>query len=77
MLINADFKQQVVIRPDDYQWVDSPSPGVERMMLDRMGKETGHATSLVRYAADSVFPAHVHSGGEEILVLEGEFSDQQ
>jgi anti-sigma factor ChrR (cupin superfamily) len=76
MRINADFKQKVVIRPDDYQWVPSPSPGVERMMLDRMGKEAGHATSLVRYAADSVFPAHVHSGGEEILVLEGEFSDQ-
>ena len=45
-------------------------------MLDRIGKETGHATSLVRYAADSEFPAHVHSGGEEILVLEGEFSDE-
>ena len=45
-------------------------------MLDRIGKETGHATSLVRYAPDSVFPAHVHTGGEEILVLEGEFSDE-
>jgi len=76
MRINADFKQKVVIRPDDYQWVPSPSPGVERMMLDRIGEETGHATSLVRYAPDTVFPAHVHSGGEEILVLDGEFSDQ-
>jgi anti-sigma factor ChrR (cupin superfamily) len=76
MFINADFSQRVVIRPDDYQWVPSLATGVERMMLDRIGKETGHATSLVRYAPDSVFPQHVHSGGEEILVLEGEFSDE-
>jgi len=76
MRFNADFKEKIVIRPSDYQWVASPSPGVERMMLDRIGKESGHATSLVRYAPDSVFPAHLHSGGEEILVFEGEFSDE-
>jgi len=76
MRINADFSQRVVIRPDNYQWVPSPAAGVERMMLDRIGKEVGRATSLVRYAPDSEFPAHVHSGGEEILVLEGEFSDE-
>jgi len=76
MRINADFDKKVVIRPNDYQWVPSPAAGVERMMLDRIGKETGHATSLVRYAPDSVFPTHVHSGGEEVLVLEGEFSDE-
>ena len=76
MRINADFKQRVVIRPDDYQWTPSPAAGVERMMLDRIGEETGRATSLVRYVPDSEFPAHVHSGGEEILVLEGEFSDE-
>ena len=76
MRINTDFSQRVVIRPDDYQWTPSPAAGVERMMLDRIGKEVGRATSLVRYAPDSAFPAHVHSGGEEILVLEGEFSDE-
>ena len=76
MRINADFSQKVVIRPDDHLWVASPSPGVKRMMLDRIGEETGHATSLVRYTPDSVFPTHVHSGGEEILVLKGEFSDE-
>ena len=76
MRINADFSQKVVIRPDDHQWVASPSPGVERMMLDRIGEETGHATSLVRYIPGSVFPTHVHSGGEEIFVLSGEFSDE-
>ena len=76
MRINADFNQRVVIRSDDYQWIPSPAAGVERMMLDRIGKETGHATSLVRYAANSTFPSHEHLGGEEILVLKGEFSDE-
>jgi len=51
-------------------------PGVERMMLDRIGDEVARATSLVRYAPNSVFSPHVHHGGEEFLVLEGEFGDE-
>lgn len=77
MKVNADFSHRVVITPKDYQWLDSPVVGVERMMLDRIGAETGHATSLVRYAPNSSFPTHVHDGGEEILVLSGVFSDEQ
>ncbi len=76
MRINADFTQRAVIRPDDYEWIDSPMPGVERMMLDRIGDEVARATSLVRYAPNSTFSPHVHSGGEEFLVLEGEFGDE-
>ena len=74
--INADFEQRIVIRPADYQWVDSPMPGVERMMLDRIGDEDARATSIVRYAPFSEFSPHTHSGGEEFLVLEGVFSDE-
>lgn len=55
MHINSDFAQRVVIRPQDYHWVDSPMPGVERMMLDRIGDEVARATSLVRYAPNSTF----------------------
>lgn len=76
MKLNADFAERVVVRPDDYRWVDSPVPGVERMMLDRIGDEVARATSLVRYAPNSTFSAHVHAGGEEYLVLEGEFGDE-
>jgi len=74
--LNADFSKKAVIRPNEYQWVDSPMPGVERMMLDRIGDEVARATSLVRYAPNSTFSPHVHSGGEEFLVLEGEFGDE-
>ncbi len=76
MRLNADFAESVVIRPEDYTWVDSPMPGVERMMLDRIGDEVARATSLVRYAPGSTFSSHVHTGGEEFLVLEGEFGDE-
>ncbi|MGI9221021.1 MAG: cupin domain-containing protein [Woeseiaceae bacterium] len=64
------------MRPEDYEWVDSPMPGVERMMLDRIGNEIARATSLVRYAPGSTFSQHVHGGGEEFFVLEGEFGDE-
>ena len=51
--------------------------GVERRMLDRQGAEVARATSIVRYAPGSSFECHRHGGGEEILVLEGTFSDDQ
>ncbi len=73
---NADFDQRVVILPKGYDWVSSPMPGVERMMLDRVGGEIARATTIVRYAPNSVFSSHVHDGGEEYLVLEGVFSDE-
>lgn len=76
MQINSDFTQRVVVRPEDASWVASPLPGIERLMLDRMGAETGRATSIVRYAPGSSFSTHAHIGGEEFLVLEGVFSDE-
>lgn len=74
--INADFGKRIVIRQEDYQWIDSPMPGVERMMLDRIGDEVARATSIVRYAPFSEFSPHVHTGGEEFFVLAGVFSDE-
>ncbi|MFG6665607.1 cupin domain-containing protein [Halomonas sp. HNIBRBA4712] len=76
MRLNADFSRFACVTPDQYAWVASPSAGVERMMLDRIGDEVARATSLVRYAPNSRFERHVHGGGEEILVLEGVFGDE-
>ena len=75
-LINADFTQRVVIATDALPWIPSPQAGVERRLLDRIGGEVARATSLVRYAPSSVFPAHEHALGEEFLVLSGVFSDE-
>ncbi|MEW6992775.1 cupin domain-containing protein [Colwelliaceae bacterium MEBiC 14330] len=74
--INHDFSQRIVIKPDQYQWVKSPLPGVERMMLDRIGDEVARASSIVRYAPFSEFSPHTHTGGEEFFVLDGVFSDE-
>jgi len=76
MRLNADFDQRVVIRPEDYEWRDSPANGVRRMMLDRIGDEVARATTIVEFAPNSFFDAHTHDGGEEYLVLEGVFSDE-
>ncbi|KQQ96923.1 cupin domain-containing protein [Massilia sp. Leaf139] len=76
MRINADFSQPVIVTPRQHAWLASPQAGVERVMLDRIGAEQARATSLVRYAPQSFFPVHTHPAGEEILVLEGTFSDE-
>lgn len=76
MNINADFTCRVAVHAGQLPWSPSPSPGVERRMLDRIGNEVARATSIVRYAPGSEFPLHVHGGGEEFLVLDGIFSDE-
>lgn len=76
MELNADFKTRVVIHSDQLEWIASPMPGVDRRMLDRIGGEVARATTIVRYAPDSKFSAHTHTGGEEFIVLEGVFQDE-
>ncbi|MGH1371749.1 MAG: cupin domain-containing protein [Cellvibrionaceae bacterium] len=75
-MINMDFTQSVVINTNDSEWVASPKPGVWRKPLAREDAERGHATSIVRYEAGASFHSHNHPGGEEILVLDGTFSDE-
>ena len=76
-LIYSDLSRSAVVRPDDYRWQPSPVPGVDRMMLDRVGGEVARATTVVRYAPNSEFLAHSHGGGEEFFVLDGVFADEQ
>ena len=75
-MLNMDFEQRVVINTNEVEWAASPMPGVWRKRLAREEAERGHATSIVRYDAGARFSQHDHPLGEEILVLEGIFSDQ-
>jgi anti-sigma factor ChrR (cupin superfamily) len=75
MQINHDFSQRVQLNTAAMPWLASPAGGVDRRMLERMGAENGHATSIVRYHPGARFAEHFHPGGEEILVLSGVFSD--
>ena len=76
MKINAEFDQRVVVHSADMDWLDSPMAGVSRRPLDRVGGEVARATTIVRYAPGSHFSPHVHTGGEEFIVLEGVFQDE-
>jgi anti-sigma factor ChrR (cupin superfamily) len=75
-MVNADFALKAVMNTQDMNWEPSPVPGVERKYLDRVGGEVAIASTVVKYAANSSFTRHAHDSGEEILVLEGVFSDE-
>ncbi len=74
--LNDDLSQRVIMHGADLPWIDSPSPGVQRRPLFRIGCEKARATTLVRYEPGSHFSTHRHPRGEEFLVLEGVFEDE-
>jgi len=76
MEINVDFDHRVLVHADALDWQASPIAGVDRRMLDRIGGEVARATTIVRFAPNSKFSAHTHTGGEEFIVLEGVFQDE-
>ena len=76
-LINADLSVRAVAHTEQMQWTRSPSGTVWRKRVHLVGEpESGQVTSIVRYEPKSSFPSHDHPDGEEILVLEGIFSDE-
>ena len=74
--LNLDFSKFLAIDTEQMTWAGSPAEGVERKPLARENKESGHATSIVRYQAGAKFKRHLHPLGEEIFVLSGVFSDE-
>lgn len=75
-MLNMNFAERIVIETESISWLASPAQGVWRKPLEREDAESGHTTSIVRYEAASQFKTHPHPMGEEILVLDGVFSDQ-
>ena len=76
-MIHGDLSVRVVVDSKTLPWTISPSAGVWRKRLHLVGPtESGQVTSVVRFRENSRFPAHDHPEGEEILVLEGVFSDE-
>ena len=75
--INGNLSLRAVADTARMEWAASPSGSVWRKRVHRVGPaESGQVTSVVRYEPRSRFPAHDHPEGEEILVLEGVFSDE-
>lgn len=75
--INGDLSAKASVDTNAMDWAPSPSGTVFRKRVHLVGPpESGQVTSIVRYAPASSFPAHDHPDGEEILVLDGVFSDE-
>lgn len=76
--LNADLSRRVVVDTRAMPWTKSPGGHVQRKRVHLSGpSESGQVTSVVRYMPGARFPAHDHPQGEEILVLEGIFSDER
>jgi anti-sigma factor ChrR (cupin superfamily) len=76
--IHGDLSARIAVGTREMPWAASPSPTVWRKRLHLVGPaEAGQVTSIVRFDAGAQFPWHDHPEGEEILVLEGVFSDEQ
>ena len=75
--INGDLSARAIADTARMEWTPSPSGSVSRKRVHLVGPpESGQVTSVVRYDPVSRFPAHDHPEGEEILVLEGVYSDE-
>lgn len=75
--INGDLTRRVAVDTARMEWTRSPSGTVWRKRVHLVGPpESGQVTSIVRYDVNAQFPAHDHPDGEEILVLDGMFSDE-
>ena len=75
--LNAELSVRLAIDTDAMAFTPSPGGHVLRKRLHRVGPaEAGQVTSIVQYQPGAQFPAHDHPEGEEILVLDGIFSDE-
>ena len=75
--INGDLSVRATMDTSRMPWMPSPSKTVWRKRVHLVGPaESGQVTSIVCYDPNSRFHAHDHPDGEEILVLDGVFSDE-
>ncbi|MGH1538299.1 MAG: cupin domain-containing protein, partial [Gammaproteobacteria bacterium] len=72
MNLNTDFNSRIVLHSPQMEWQGSPIDGVLRRTLEHIGNETAaRATTIVKFEPGSQFSPHVHTGGEEFIVLDG------
>ncbi|CAE7863402.1 ABCF3 [Symbiodinium necroappetens] len=73
--LNSDKSQSCLVNTDSVNWIETAAGGVRRKMIERIGGEVARATTVVNFQPNASFPAHVHRGGEEFLVLQGDWYD--
>ena len=73
--LHADKSKPVLVRTSEQEIVSTGAEGVSRQVIERIGGEVARATTIVHYVPNKAFPRHVHSGGEEFVVLQGVWRD--
>jgi len=56
-------------------WKRAPLPGLELIDIDGGPRVAGTKAYLARFAAGMTFPTHRHHGHEDVLILEGSYTD--
>jgi len=69
---HQDDTAHVVVRPEDQQWQN----GIGNLVVLSLHEFRMQHTALVNWPAREKFQPHQHWGGEEILVISGEFIDE-
>ena len=69
---HPDDTAHVVVRPEDHQW----QHGIGNLLVQSLHEFQTQHTALVYWPANEKFQPHQHWGGEEILVISGEFIDE-
>lgn len=74
--LNIDFELVVVSSPDELPWQPLSEGGVSQRLLEKSGMDINRTTSVIRCLTGSTLPSDVIDHGVEIIVLEGEYSDE-
>lgn len=74
--LNIDFERVVVTNTLELPWQPCTEEGVTQQFLEIVGTDLTRTTSIIRYMAGSSIPSHAYGLGLEMIVLEGEYSDE-
>ena len=66
-----NIDKNIFLQTNDLPWESTDSPGVFYKSL-RYDKTTKAGSVLIRMDANSSYPEHEHTNGEDFIVLEGE-----
>jgi hypothetical protein len=58
-------------------WSRAPLPGLELIRLEGGPRIAGTEAYLARFAPGMTFPTHSHHGHEDVLILEGSYTDDR
>ncbi len=73
--IKPDLKLNQLVRSTTIEWKPLDEPGVSGVYVKvlRFDASVGRApTILLKFDPGTTYPGHIHPGGEEIFVLEGD-----